>query len=180
MKTYLDNNQCGSVTEASWRNTFDLHILWSALFGLCVDIYRMLFIMFRLGPIIQKCFVAWICCLECSSCEVTHGKLIGNSKPAAKGQPECIRGNMGGGWMGARGFTGSTLRHTQTRKEQHYCSVYACVHALQFYGVCVCLLIAVLEKKPLRNSSPWSWEALVSLSSLPMGSWLPISGLWEK
>lgn len=36
-----------------------------------------------------------ICCLECSSCDVTHGKLIGNSKPAAKGQLECIQGNLG-------------------------------------------------------------------------------------
>lgn len=30
-------------------------------------------------------------CLEYSSCEVTQGKLIENSKPAAKGQMECIQ-----------------------------------------------------------------------------------------
>ncbi len=59
--------------------------------GSNVDILTTHFIMFRLGSVFQKCFVARICCLECSSCEVTHGKLIGNSKPAAKGQMECIR-----------------------------------------------------------------------------------------
>lgn len=108
--------------------------------GSNVDILTIRFIMFRLGSIFPKCFVARICCLECSSMWSYSWEVDWKFKACSKGSNGVHSANMGG--VGACGFAKHTRKqahtHTQTQIKVHLtqCSVVCvCVDALQVYGV---------------------------------------------
>lgn len=118
-------------------------------------------LLFRLDSVSKKCFVAGIYCPGCSSCEVTHGKLIENSKPAAKGQTECIRQIWGvlvalqNTWMSACAHT-----HTHTDKTNLMCG------AVRIWCVRLYTFLCQSTDFWILSHVPWKFK-----SAFPLFGW---------
>lgn len=100
--------------------------------GSNVDILTIRFIMFRLGSIFPKCFVARICCLECSSMWSYSWEVDWKFKACSKGSNGVHSANMGGVgglWFCKTHEKAGTHTHTDTDKSSFdsvLCSARVC------------------------------------------------------